>query len=81
MVDAMEGSRDLLLLASREAASSKWVERELAQWLSKNRGEQLLLLLTDGELAWDDNSQDFDWQRTTTAPPRALAGGPPAAHE
>ncbi|MDQ1480457.1 MAG: hypothetical protein QOI44_1318, partial [Actinomycetota bacterium] len=73
IVDAMEQSRFFLLLASPEAAASPWVSRELTQWLSKPRGQQLLVLLTDGELVWDENGHDFDWE-ATTALPSVLAG-------
>jgi len=34
IVDALDGSRFLILLASPEAAASRWVDREVAHWLA-----------------------------------------------
>jgi hypothetical protein len=66
-------SEYFLLLASREAAASKWVGMEIRYWLEHKSAETLLLVVTDGEIAWDDGSGDFDWSKTT-AIPRSLEG-------
>jgi WD40 repeat protein len=65
---ALEQSEYLLLLASPEAARSKWVPRELDTFLRRRTPEKTLLVLTDGELAWDSSTGDFDWGRTTSFP-------------
>ena len=58
---ALEMSRYLILLASPEASTSKWVDREVAWWL-KNKGRATLLIaLSAGELRWVSTSGDFDW--------------------
>jgi hypothetical protein len=59
---ALDASEFFLLLASPLAASSKWVKRELDYWLTAHggRAENLLLLWTDGDLAWDDAQKRFD---------------------
>ena len=62
-----------LLLASPLSASSRWVRQELAWWLENRSVERMLILLTDGELAWDTAARDFDWSRTT-AIPKDMAG-------
>jgi hypothetical protein len=46
-----------------------WVQNEVAEWLRLNgNAEKLLLVLTEGEIVWDDVANDFDWQRTNALP-------------
>lgn len=66
---ALGQSRYFILLASPEAATSKWVNKEVAFWLEHNSVEKLLIGVTDGELHWDDGARDFIWHRTTALPP------------
>jgi WD40 repeat protein len=61
------------LLASPEAARSRWVGREVSYWVQHKPAANLLIVLTDGELVWDEVSGDFDWEQTTALPP-ALRG-------
>lgn len=70
---ALGESRFLVLLASPEAASSPWVDKEVAFWLSAKGPGTLLIALTDGDLAWDNTSGDFSWGEATPLPP-ALKG-------
>ena len=70
---ALDESDFFLLLASPESAASKWVEREVQRWVDAGRVDKLLLVVTAGEVSWDDSLGDFDWQRTTSLPP-ALRG-------
>ena len=65
---ALKASEYLLLLASPDAARSRWVEREVVWWLENRSTETMLVLLTEGELIWDSSSRDFDWSRTTVLP-------------
>jgi len=62
-----------LLLASPEAAASTWVEREAGWWRANKPIDRLFLVLTGGELDWDDETRDFDLA-TSDALPRTLAG-------
>jgi hypothetical protein len=62
---ALAESEYFLLMASPEAAQSKWVRKEIEWWLSNRTIERMLILLTDGELAWDEATNDFDWKKTT----------------
>jgi tetratricopeptide (TPR) repeat protein len=64
--EALTSSRFLVLLASPEAAKSKWVAREVARWLECKGPDALLIALTAGELIWDEDSSDF---RRTAVPP------------
>jgi WD40 repeat protein len=65
---ALDASRYLVLMASPEAAGSKWVEKEAEHWVAAGKAESLLIVLTDGEIAWDEKTGDFDWGRTTALP-------------
>lgn len=56
---ALGQSGHFLMLASPEAAASKWVNKEVLYWLEYNSVETLLIALTEGELNWDDAGGDF----------------------
>lgn len=70
---ALADSRWLLLMASPEAAASRWVAREIDWWLTNRSARTLLIVLTGGALAWNDSEGDFDWQRTTCLPREVLS--------
>ena len=59
---ALSESEFFVLLASPESAASPWVNKELDHWISNNGIENILIVLTDGIVQWDDNNGDFDWQ-------------------
>jgi hypothetical protein len=65
---ALRHSEFLLYMASPDAARSQWVIKELETFLSLSSPERVLIVLTAGELAWNDASGDFDWSRTTAFP-------------
>ncbi|HYC90679.1 MAG TPA: hypothetical protein VEO54_15795 [Thermoanaerobaculia bacterium] len=62
---ALAESEWFLLMASPRAAASQWVGQEIAWWLQHRSAANLLILLTEGELAWNQAAGDFDWSRTT----------------
>jgi hypothetical protein len=70
---ALTGSRWFVLMASPEAAASPWVGREVNWWLANRSPQRILIVLTAGELFWDEHSGDFDWA-STNAVPQALRG-------
>jgi hypothetical protein len=51
---ALEASEFFILLASTDAAASRWVTREVSCWLQNASAERLLIVLTDGDLVWDE---------------------------
>jgi len=57
-----------VLMASPAAAASPWVGREVAWWLRHRSIDRLLIVISDGELAWDERSGDFDADRSTCLP-------------
>ena len=64
----LDRARFLILMASPEAAASKWVRKEVEHWLTTKSAETLLIVLTAGSIVWDDARDDFDWARTTALP-------------
>jgi len=70
---ALDNSEHFVLLASPAAAGSPWVEQEVQHWLANRPAKRILVVLTEGEISWDADANDFDWQRTTALPP-ALRG-------
>lgn len=67
--EAIKNSSYFVLLASRAAAGSKWVSKELQIWLSHKPASGILIVVLDGILAWDDERADFDWGVTDCLPP------------
>src|SRR5215204_1511608 len=65
---ALSESEWFLYMASPQASQSHWVQKELNWWLDHRTSHKILILLSEGELHWDDRAQDFDWNRTTAVP-------------
>ena len=65
----IDSSEYMILLASPEAARSKWVEAEVGYWLEKQPSSKILIALTGGEIRWDASSSEFDWTKTDALPP------------
>ncbi len=70
---ALTCSRRFILLASPDAARSQSVNREIELWLAVHPVDTLILVLTDGTLAWDPERQRHAPARSTALPP-ALDG-------
>jgi WD40 repeat protein len=65
---ALDNSEHYVLLASEQAAGSPWVAKEVEHWRRTKSSENLHIALTDGEIAWDNEAEDFDWKRTSALP-------------
>lgn len=70
---ALDDSEFLLLIASENAARSKWVTDEIQHWRTRHDVERLVIALASGTIAWDDRRGDFDFGRSTALPP-SIAG-------
>jgi WD40 repeat protein len=70
---ALGESGYFILLASPRSAQSVWVGREISWWLEHRSADKMLIGLTEGELQWNSNSSDFDWE-VTSALPSVLRG-------
>ncbi|MFN7980948.1 MAG: TIR domain-containing protein [Vicinamibacterales bacterium] len=71
--EALASASHVIYLASPQAAASKWVEKEVEYWLTNRDVARLIIVVTDGDISWDDPSSDFDWERTTCMP-RSASG-------
>ena len=67
---ALDDSSWFVLLASPEAAASRWVNKEIEHWLVSKPADRILPVITDGAIQWDDRVNDF--AATSTAIPPAL---------
>jgi hypothetical protein len=65
---ALGQSAHFVLLASPDAARSQWVNREMQWWMENRSVSKLLIVLTAGEIVWDADKGDFDWDRTDALP-------------
>src|SRR3712207_2841203 len=76
---ALDGSEWFVLLASPEAARSRWVNREIEHWVATKSADRILPVVTDGEWRWEPQCRDFT--HDSKAVPVALRGrfaqGPP----
>ena len=66
---ALAASDFFILLASPESARSEWVNKETGYWVANKPVAHVLIVLTAGEIVWEQESGDFDWQRTTALSP------------
>jgi len=65
---ALSESEHFLFLASPWAAKSEWVQKE-TQWWRQNRDQAtMLIVLTEGEMNWRQETNDFDWAGATASP-------------
>ena len=68
----LDSARFLVVLACPESARSHWVNKEVEHWCTTKGTEQLIVVLTGGELQWDAARGDFD--EISDALPPALRG-------
>lgn len=73
IVEALEQSRYLILLASPEAGHSPWVNKEVDWWLTNKGINTLLIGLTAGNLHWEPTAHSFARMADMPLPP-ALQG-------
>jgi WD40 repeat protein len=66
---ALAQARYFVLLASPVAAASGWVEQEVRWWRAHRSRDTVLIVLTDGQLVWDNSIGDFDSHKTNAIPP------------
>jgi hypothetical protein len=58
-----------VLVASRHATRSAAVDAEVSTWMGVHDAAAVLVVLLDGELAWDDQADTFDSATTTAISP------------
>src|SRR5688572_29260563 len=76
---ALLESEYLIVIASREARQSSWVEREVSFWLQHRSAERIRIVLADGNLIWSDAATAFVDDERNHLPPvlqRAFSSEP-----
>ena len=71
--EGMRQSEYVVYCASQASAKSHYCNEEVKFWLANKSIDNFLVVLTDGELIWDHENNDFDWEKTT-AVPKLLSG-------
>jgi len=66
--EGLSQSEFLVYCASARSAQSFYCNKEVEYWLAHKSIDNFLLVVTDGELAWDFENNDFDWEKTTAVP-------------
>lgn len=66
--EGLKESDYFIFMASPAAAQSRWCKKEVEYWKGNKSMENFLVVLTDGELIWDESVSDFDWSKTTAIP-------------
>ena len=73
--DVLDRARYLIVVLSPQAASSERVNTRIAYWLERRGREQLMLVLADGHVQWDESGHRFDPQLSDAAPPTLTKPG------
>jgi hypothetical protein len=79
VTEAMDRSRYLIAVLSPNAATSHWVNREVAYWLEHRGPQHLLFVVAGGNLNWNEDGARFDPHRSDAAPPVLTEPGALAA--
>ena len=69
VTEAMDRSRYMIVVLSPHAVASTWVNKEVAYWLEHRGPDQLLFVVAEGSLAWDEDAGRFDPDRSDAALP------------
>ncbi|MEN0069588.1 MAG: toll/interleukin-1 receptor domain-containing protein [Propionicimonas sp.] len=67
----LASARCLILLLTPAAAGSGYVDREVAWWVARKGADTILLVLDEGDLAWEDATGRFS--AASTVPPSLVA--------
>jgi hypothetical protein len=60
VTEAMDRSRYMIALLSPRAAASAWANKEVEYWLAHRGPDQVMLVVADGQLTWDEDGARFD---------------------
>jgi len=71
--EGLNASEYFIFFASPLAAESHYCKKEVEHWKTNKSIDNFLIVLTDGEILWDQTTSDFDWSKTT-AVPKNLSG-------
>ncbi|HLP57225.1 MAG TPA: TIR domain-containing protein, partial [Candidatus Deferrimicrobium sp.] len=66
---ALECSEYLIYFASKEAARSEWVQKELRKWCGElNRTDKLIIILIEDEIKTDSQKEKIIWEESDALP-------------
>ena len=65
---ALSKSEYLIYLASPDSAESPWVEKEIQYWLDNKPLDKLIIVLTEGDIEWDDKTNTFSTTKSDALP-------------
>ncbi|MDT2006704.1 hypothetical protein FXW78_22665 [Rhodococcus opacus] len=65
----MDRARYLIVVLSPRSVTSHWVNKEVTHWLQQRGPDQLLFVVTDGHLTWDEDTGRFEPARSNVALP------------
>ncbi len=73
ILEGLEESKYLIVIASENSASSKWVKEEIENWHKLNMNNEgfimnFNIILIDDSIEWDDKNKDFNKLKTTALP-------------
>jgi len=66
--EGLRESEYFIFLASPAAAKSQWCKKEVEFWKTHKSIDNFLIVLTEGQLTWDESKSDFNWDKTTAIP-------------
>jgi hypothetical protein len=75
LFEHVRGSNFLVLIASKGAAASPWVDQELRYWFEtlKRPADKAVVVLNDGDMPrWDSTKGEFDPATAGSLPPTYL---------
>ena len=75
LVEALDSSDHIVVLASPDLARSEWSNKESAHWVAEGRSDRMFIVLVDGDIVWDDARGGFDSERSTALPPALIEAG------
>lgn len=64
-MQSLDESEYFIFLAAPAAAQSCWCKKEVDHWLKTKSIDQFLVVITEGDLVWDEEASDFNWAKTT----------------
>ena len=57
LIDALDRSEFLIVVASRDSATSPWVGKEIEHWLRTRSTDHIILAIADGRPEWDADAE------------------------
>lgn len=66
--DALQASENLILLASPQASTSKWIHKEVEWWINNKSIKNIIIVLIKGSIKWSDKDNFFDIKITNCLP-------------